>query len=94
MSSMKDSILNEETQKIINTLQSNPELKNCILEMIDIAQSPLGTLDSGDDAEEMVVNIIQKTGNLILQEWAQKKSNEAAQKTKEQPKTYSHGKKK
>lgn len=81
MPNTNDSVLdNEEFQRIFNALKSNPNLKNCFLEMIDIAQSPVGTLDCGDDAEEAVVNAIQKTGNLILQEWAQKKARKRLRK--------------
>ena len=61
---------------------------------VDSAQAPLGTLDIGDDAEDAVIHVIQKTGKLILQEWAQKKSDETSQKTQLNPKTYLHEKKK
>lgn len=87
-------ISNEDEQKILKALRSNPELASCVLEMIDITQVPLGTLDNGDDAEEAVVHTIQKTGTLLLEQWAQKKSDEATEKVKEAGRHRPHGKKK
>jgi hypothetical protein len=90
---MSNSILSEKEQKIIEALRASPQLEGCFLEMIDIAGSPLGTLDCGDEAEEAVVSVIQKTGKLLLEEWAQKKSDEAAEEMQAQSKTHLHGKK-
>jgi len=94
MSSITNFSLSENEQKVIAAFRSNPKLEVCVLEMIDITGSPLGTLDCGDDAEEAVVSVIQKTGRLLLEEWAQKKSDEATQEIAVQPGKHLHGKKK
>ena len=75
-------LLNSNEQKIIETLRSNSKLENCILEMIDITQVSLGELDNGDDAEEAVISSTQKIRELLLKQWAQKKSDEAADKVR------------
>lgn len=87
-------VQNEKEQKILDALRENPELEKCFLEMIDISHSPLGKLDNGDEAEETVVHVIQKTGKLLLEEWSQKKSNQAAEETQDQAGHHLHGKKK
>ena len=86
----------EDDQRILNALRNNPDLKNCILEMLDIAQDPTREqkLKLGDEAEEAVVEVIQKTGKKILEEWAQRRSEEAAEKVSQKPKHRPHGKKK
>ncbi len=86
--------LSDNEKKIIESLRGNHELRNCFLEMIDIADSPLGKLDLGDDAEEAVVQAIKKTGKVLLDEWAQKKSDQATDKARTKPENHSHGKKK
>ncbi len=85
---------NEREQKILEALRDNPELEKCFLEMIDISHSPLGKLDNGDEAEEAVVQVIQKTGKLILEEWSQKKSDQATEEAQNQTQNHLHGKKK
>lgn len=94
MQAKTNPILSENEQKLIAALRSSPELEGCFLEMIDIASSPLGILDRGDDAEDAVVSVIQKTGRLLLEEWAQKKSDEVTQETATQSGNHLHGKKK
>lgn len=85
---------NEREQKILEALRDNPDLEKCFLEMIDISHSPLGKLDNGDEAEEAVVQVIQKTGKLILEEWSQKKSDQATEEVQNQTQNHLHGKKK
>ena len=86
--------LNKNELKILTALRSSPELKNCFLEMVEITQVPLGTLDNGDDAETAVVEAIQKTGTLLLEQWAQKKSDEATDKIRKDEAYRPQGKKK
>ena len=85
---------NEREQKILDALRENPDLESCFLEMIDISHSPLGKLDNGDEAEEAVVDAIQKTGKILLEEWSQKKSDQAAEETQNRGGNQHHGKKK
>ena len=84
----------ENEIKILKALENNNALKNCILEMIEITQSPLGTLDNGDEAEEAVVNTIQTTGTLLLQQWAQQKNDKAVEEARQNNSYRPHGKKK
>ena len=61
--------------------------------MIDIVSVPLGTLDCGDDAEDAVVSAIQKTGKVLLERWAEKKSDEMTEETAMESGNHLHGKK-
>ena len=86
----------EDEERILAALRNNPELKGCVLEMLDIAQDPIRDkkLKLGDDAEEAVVEVIQKTGIKILEEWAQRRSEQAAAEVSNKPKHRPQGKKK
>lgn len=86
----------EDNARILNALQRNPELKNCFLEMIDIAEDPIKDqkLKLGDDAEDAVVEIIQKTGRKLLEEWAQRRSEQVSEEISLQAKHRPHEKKK
>ena len=86
----------QDEELIINALRNNPELKNCFLEMIDIAQDPIRgqKLKFGDDAEDAVVEVIQKTGRKLLEEWAQRRSEQAAEEVSQKSKHRPQGKKK
>jgi hypothetical protein len=49
-------------------------------------------LKLGDDAEEAVIEVIQKTGKKLLEEWAQRRSDQAAEEVSSKPKHRPHGK--
>ena len=83
----------QETHKILQALNSNPDLKACILEMIDITEDSANQLNRGDDAEDAVIQAIRKTGSVLLKEWAQSKADKAAKETEEQPGVRVHEKK-
>lgn len=71
-------ITDEDEQTILTALRSNPKLKACILELLDITDGEaFEELNNGDDAEEAVVGVIQKTGTTLLQGWTEKKNAEA-----------------
>lgn len=55
----------------------HPHLEECFLEMMEIATDKSQALNNGDDAEEAVVQTIEKAGQVILQEWANKKEKQA-----------------
>ncbi len=86
----------EDEERILNALRNNPELKNCFLEMIDIAEDPTRDkkLKLGDEAEEAVIEVIQKTGRKLLEEWTQRRAEQAADEVSQRPKHRPHGKKK
>jgi len=50
-------------------------------------------LNNGDDAEEAVVDAIQKTGTALLQDWAEKKNCKAEEELKKNPAYRTHKKK-
>ena len=71
-------ITDEDEKAILTALRSSPKLKACILEMVDITDGDaFEELNNGDDAEEAVVDAIQKTGTALLQGWAEKKNAKA-----------------
>lgn len=86
----------QDEERILNALRSNSELKECILEMLDITEDPIRDqkIKLGDDAEDAVVAVIQKTGTKLLEEWAQKRSEQAAEEIGLKPKYRFHEKKK
>jgi uncharacterized protein YwlG (UPF0340 family) len=91
---MKDKQLDDEEKAILEAVRENPELKNCMLEMIGITHARIGELKIGDDAEEEVVKVIRKTGNVLLQEWAEKREKEAEKAARQDKSLRPHGKKK
>lgn len=68
-------ITDEDEKTILAALRSNPRLKTCFLEMVDITDGDVfEDLNNGDDAEDAVVDAIQKTGTALLQGWTEKKN--------------------
>jgi hypothetical protein len=65
----------KKLQKAITALGADEGLLDCVLEMIDTADDNKGLLKTGDDAEDAVVDVIQKTGAVLLQKWAEKQSS-------------------
>ncbi|HEY4831093.1 MAG TPA: hypothetical protein VIH61_00815 [Waddliaceae bacterium] len=62
--------------------------------MVEITHARLPELEHGDDAEDAVVNAIQKTGKALLQEWAEKQQDRIEEKTREDKALRPHRKKK
>jgi hypothetical protein len=91
---MKEKLLNDEEKAILDAVRENPKLKNCMLEMIGITHERIGELKKGDDAEEAVVIAIRKTGNVLLQEWAEKQEKEAEKAARQDKSLRPHEKKK
>ena len=73
----------KDKEKIINFIDKHPELANCFLEMVEIAEDTKEELILGDDAEEATVKAMRKTGHAILEEWAQNKAEKAKEKLDE-----------
>ena len=91
---MNDKTFSEKEKAIVEAIRENIELEKCILEMIEITHERLPELERGDDAEDAVVNAIQKTGKTLLQEWAEKQRDRIDRKTREDRSLRPHGKKK
>ena len=69
--------LNEDEETLIKALRESPSLMECIMEMIEFRLETKKVIDNGDEAEEAVVEAIQKTGKQLLKEWADQKSKES-----------------
>jgi len=83
-----------EEKTIVEALRSSPGLKACVLEMLDITGGKgFEELDLGDDAEDAVVDVMHKTGQTLLQEWAQKKGKNAEQEVSKDANYRPHEKK-
>lgn len=87
--------ISEDEERLVLALRRNPQLAECFLEMIEIAEDPIQDkkLKLGDDAEDAVVDVIQKTGRTLLEEWAQRRSEEAAEIVSNMPRHRPQGKK-
>lgn len=67
------------TKELFQFITDHPHLEACFLEMMEIAKDKSQVLNNGDDAEEAVVEVIEKLGQVVLQEWANKKEKQARQ---------------
>ena len=86
---------NEEDKLIFEALQANPKLKACLLEMLDIGGGKaFDNLKTGDEAEEAVVKVIQKTGQALLQDWVEKKTRKVEEAASQDESFRPHFKKK
>ncbi len=56
----------DEESQLIERIRKNPQLARCLLEMTDIIGKDLEKIDLADDAEEIVVTNIRKTGKELL----------------------------
>jgi hypothetical protein len=83
----------DEESQLIERIRKNPELARCLLEMSDIIGKDLEKIDLADDAEEIVVNNIRKTGKELLTTWAVNKAKLAAEQAKKEQGTRLHEKK-
>lgn len=83
----------DEENQLFERIRKNPELARCLLEMTDIVGKDLEKINLADDAEEIVVNNIRKTGKELLTTWAVKKANLAAERAREEKKARLHEKK-
>ena len=86
-------IITKQEEKLLLAIRKNPSLAECFFEMIDIAGENLGNIELADEAEEAVVQSIEKTGKEVLTLWAQNLQNQLADKAKIEIQTRSHEKK-
>lgn len=84
---------NHDLNRAMTALKSDDSLLSCVLEMIDTIGDEQNKLKTGDDAEEAVVSVIQKTGTTLLQKWAYNKSQEAESLASADPTIRPHKKK-
>jgi hypothetical protein len=73
--------MSSRREELMQFIIDHPHLEECFLEMMEIAKDKTQVLNNGDDAEEAVIWSIEKTGQVVLQEWANKKEKQARQMT-------------
>lgn len=73
--------MGSQREELIQFIIDHPHLEACFLEMMEIAKDKTMSLNNGDDAEEAVIESIEKTGQTVLQEWANQKEKQARQLT-------------
>jgi hypothetical protein len=73
--------MSSQREELIQFMIDHPHLEACFLEMMEIAKDKTMVLNNGDDAEEAVIQSIEKTGQIVLQEWASRKEGQARQTT-------------
>ncbi len=83
----------DEENQLIERIRKNPELARCLLEMTDIVGKDLEKIDLADDAEEIVVNNIRKTGKELLTTWAVNKARLSLERAKKEKGVKLHEKK-
>jgi len=85
--------LTKEEEKLLIELRKNPDLGTCVFEMLDIVGEDLGRIELADEAEELVVKNIRKTGRELLATWAQKRANKEAEQARKERDIRAHEKK-
>lgn len=83
----------DEENLILQRMRENPVLARRIFEMTDIVGEELGGIDFADDAEDVVVENIRKTGKELLSTWAQKRADSITKDTAKTSNTRAHEKK-
>ena len=71
--------MESQREELFQFIIDHPHLEACFLEMMEIAKDRTMSLNNGDDAEDAVVQSIEKTGQTVLQEWASQKEKQARQ---------------
>lgn len=73
--------MSSQREELIQFIIDHPHLEACFLEMMEIAKDKTMSLNNGDDAEEAVIQSIENAGQVVLQEWANRKEKQARQVT-------------
>ena len=83
----------KEEELLLLTVRNNPELGRCVLEMLEIAGEDIDDINLADDAEEIVVENIKKTGKELLTTWARNKQKKLHEQVKSKENVRLHEKK-
>lgn len=86
--------LSEDERYLLQTLRENPSLKEPLLELIGVVGKNFEKLETGDEAEEATVTAIRKSGQAILQKWADRRVELVESQYVPEKGTRPHGKKK
>jgi len=93
MDAMTTRTLTKEQQRILDAMEANPALAECIAEMVDFGHYQPMKGRTLDDAEEETIRIIHRSGRVMLQEWCQRSADQATEETLNLPGTRAHEKK-
>ena len=61
---------------VLAALEADESLLDCFLDMVDTVNDEQGTLKTGDDAEDAVTEVVQKTAQTLLTKWVNAKGKE------------------
>ncbi len=64
----------ERDEKLLKILNMNPELRDCVEEMLQIAADEDDAIETADDAEDRIVERGRELNRKVLGGWAEKRS--------------------
>lgn len=64
----------ERDEKLLKLLNMNPELRDCVEEMLQIAVDEDDTIETADDAEDRIVERGRELSKMMLGSWAEQRS--------------------
>ena len=76
--------MNDQKRTLEERLQAHPHLRNRVLQILNIAEDAEGKIDKADDAEQRVIEELQKLGQEVLQNWAVGKEEQKVAQLKEE----------
>ena len=86
--------ITERDLKIINFLNSHPEIANKILEFFKFAEADKDKPKLVDDAEDLLIEDLRKFGVQLFECWAENRVHEESQTIEKAKMVHKHGKKK
>lgn len=72
--------MSKPTKSLEDRLQAHPELKQHVLELLELAE---GDIESADKVEELVVKGIGGMGRQVIQDWAEQQETVKSQALRE-----------
>lgn len=63
----------EQTAELMVRLQRHPELLEQVVALLDEVDNRAGTLNTGDDAEDAIVERVRQLGRQALTGWAERR---------------------
>jgi hypothetical protein len=69
---------NEKVSVFEERLNSHPVLKDRFESLLDIVEDTAGNYDKADEAELKIIEELRRTGNILMNEWAERKESAGA----------------
>lgn len=87
--------MSDQKRTLEERLKAHPHLRDRVLQILNIAEDAEGKIDKADDAEQRVIEELQKLGQEVLQNWAVGKEKQKVEQLKKEldRKIRGHGKK-